>query len=78
MTASRGGRIEFGSLILGAMFWAGGLVGLESDTALTAMTTAINLVAGTVGVWLVRGQPDDDELVRLPVLASALVSPLPG
>jgi acyl-ACP thioesterase len=33
---------------------------------------------GTVGVWLVRGQPDDDELVRLPVLASALVSPLPG
>ena len=38
--------------VLGAVFWAGGLFGLDGDTALTAMTTGLNLVAGTAAVVL--------------------------
>ena len=38
--------------VLGAVFWLGGLVGLESDSALTAMTTVLNLVTGSAAVVL--------------------------
>jgi 4-amino-4-deoxy-L-arabinose transferase-like glycosyltransferase len=36
--------------VLGAVFWAGGAVGLESSRALTGMVVAVNLVAGVAGV----------------------------
>jgi hypothetical protein len=38
--------------VLGAAFWAGGLVGLESSRAMTGMVVAVNLAAGVAGVGL--------------------------
>ena len=38
--------------VLGAVFWFGGLFGLDGDSALTAMTTLLNLVTGSGAVVL--------------------------
>ena len=64
--------------LLGAVFWAGGLVGLDSGSAHTALTVAVNLVAAVAGVALVFVVGRRIAGPRAGVVAAAVVGIMPN